>query len=941
MAAAAGSPAPSRPRGAAKKPLGYDVYDSWRSIGGTQISRNGDWVVYELLAQDGDGELVARSLRNTTEHRTPRGRNPVITPDGKFVIFSIVPLKADMDKANKDKKERQEKPASGLGIMDLATGGLTAIDRIKSFKVPEDGGAFIAYLKEPPIPKPEDRQDEEKKLAEEKRPGRKEPGTDLVVRELAAGKETTIPEVSEYAWSKPGTWLAYAVSSKTPENDGAFVRRAADGETRGLLKGPGHYRGFAFDDGGTQLAFVSDRDSFKDAAPAFKLYHWANSGPSASELVPYPAGAMPRGWAISEHSALLFSSDGRRLFFGTAPAPRPDPEDAPEPLQVDIWHWKDPELQSMQKARADDERKRSFTAVIHLREKKLVQLGAPDLPDIRLSDDETIALGSTDIPYRQLISWDRRYSDYYLVNLSDGSRKKVLERSPHGPSLSPTGRHLLYFDEPDRQWHSYRITDGRRVNLTSKLGVRFEDEASDIPGQPAPYGIAGWTEGDQSVLIYDRYDIWAVRPDGSAARAVTAGWGRSAEVIFRYLRLDPEEKAIPAKSPLLLSAVDSRTKASGFYRVSSAGNGAPEKLIMMDKSLGGLQKAASSGTYIFTQQRFDEFPDLWASGFDFRSPRKLSDANPQQADFLWGKAELISYTNADGRSLQAVLVKPEDFDPGKKYPLIVYIYERLSDSLHSYSPPAPGTLINFSRYASNGYVLLRPDIVYDTGYPGQSCLKCVVPAVQRVLAEGYVDPRRVGIQGSSWGGYQVSYLVTRTDLFAAVEAGASVVDLVSAYGSIRLDSGISRAWQYEKSQGRIGGPPWVRSLQFIENSPIFWVEKVNTPYLTIHNDEDGAVLWFQGIEFFTALRRLGKEAYLFNYNGEKHGLRERANQKHWTVHMDEFFDHYLKGAPEPEWMTAGVPYLERGRRDIESLFKSKAKEELPAPNAAGRKEKPQ
>jgi dipeptidyl aminopeptidase/acylaminoacyl peptidase len=941
---AGAAPGPVR-RAGAKRPVGYDVYDSWRSIRGTQISRDGTWLAYALVPEDGDGELVVHNLKTGSEYRSPRGVNPMITPDGRFVIFSIAPLKADMDKAKKEKRKDEEKPKSGLGIMSLATGEVKTVDRVKSFKVPEDAGAWLAYLMESPLPKAEGKKadeesggakkEPEKKATEEKKEEtakpekgkkqdkKKEPGTDLVLRELVTGNEVTTPEVAEYTWNKAGTWLAYGVSSKSSEGDGAFVRRTVDGETRCLLKGQGHYKGFAFDEKGAQAAFVSDRDNYKDDAPAFKLYHWSTPDEAAAELAPALAGTMTPGWAVSEHGQLLFSRDGRRLFFGTAPAPKSDPEDAPEPLKVDIWSWKDAELQPMQKVRADDEKKRSYLAVIHLKEKRFVQLAAPDLPEIRLSDDAKLALGSTDIPYRQLVSWDRGYDDYYLVSLLDGSRKRILEKSSRAPSFSPGGEYLLYFEEADKQWYTYRVPDGRPANLTSKLGVRFEDEESDVPGEPGPYGSAGWSEGDQSVLLYDRYDIWSVRPDGSEARMITRGQGRKDEIIFRYLKLDPEKKAIPAKSAFILSAFDHKTKASGFYRVSLAENDAPVKLVWMDKGLGGLQKARSSETYVFTEQRFDEFPDLWQSGPDFDGARRISAANPRQGEFLWGRAELTNYRNADGRVLSAVLIKPEDFDPAKKYPLMVYIYERLSDSLHRYIPPAPGTSVNLTRYVSNGYVVLEPDIAYTTGYPGESSFKCVVPAVERLLADGFIDPKRIGIQGHSWGGYEISYLVTRTDLFAAVEAGAAVVDMVSAYGGIRWESGMSRAFQYEKSQSRIGGPPWARSLQFIENSPIFWVEKVNAPYLTIHNDEDGAVPWYQGIEFFTALRRLGKEAYLFNYNGEKHGLRERDNQKHWTVHLDEFFDHYLKGAPEPEWMKTGVPYLERGRRDVESLFKAK------------------
>jgi dipeptidyl aminopeptidase/acylaminoacyl peptidase len=254
---------------------------------------------------------------------------------------------------------------------------------------------------------------------------------------------------------------------------------------------------------------------------------------------------------------------------------------------------------------------------------------------------------------------------------------------------------------------------------------------------------------------------------------------------------------------------------------------------------------------------------------------------------------------------------------------MVYIYEELTQGLHSYAAPNVGTSINIPRYVSNGYVVLRPDIVYETGYPGQSAEKCVIPAVNTVLAMGFIDPKRIGIQGHSWGGYQITYLVTKTNLFAAVEAGASVSDMVSAYGGIRWGTGMSRAFQYEKTQSRIGAPPWDAPLQFIENSPIFWVKKVQTPYLTIHNDEDDAVPWEQGIEWISAMRRLGKEAYMFTFNGERHGLRSRDNMKYWTVHMDEFFDHYLLGKPRPEWMDKGVSFQDRGKRDVAPLFKKK------------------
>ena len=914
----------------AKKPLTYAAYDGWRSIQGSQIARDGAWLVYALVPQDGDSELVVRNLKTDKEFRAARGKDPVLTMDGKFVVFTIGPLKAEMDKAKKEKKKIEDQPKGGLGIMNLATGEVATAERVKSFKLAEESGAYVAYLLEPPLKKDSDKKDdktgeakkEPEKKDEAKKPKekKKDPGNDLLIRELATGKTVTVAEVIEYVWSKNGAWLGFAVSSKKPEDDGAFVWKTA-GKIIPLMKGLGHYKSVTFDEKGTQLAFLSDRDEYKKDTSAYKLYQWAEGLPAAVELAPAVKG-LPAAMTVNENGRLQFSKDGGRLFFGYAAAPKAEPaEDAPEPVKVDLWSWKDPELQPMQKVKAEEEKKRSYMAVIHLKEKKLVPLGAPDLPSITLSEDARLVLGSSDVAYKQIVSWDQAYSDYFLVNPADGSRKKVLEKFPGGVTISPAGQYLLYFDEIDKNWFAYRVQDGKTFNLTAKLGARFEQEDWDTPSLPGPYGSAGWTDGDRTVLLYDQFDVWEVKPDGSGGRNATKGLGRRETLVFRYRSLDREEKTVAAKTPVWLSAVNDRTKASGFYKTTLSTDAEPSKVLMLDKSCGGLQKAKQAESYIFTLQKFEEFPDLWVSGPALADMKKLTDANPQQAGYNWGRSELIQYMNADGRILDAILTKPEDFDPAKKYPLMVYIYEKLADGLHRYQAPGPGTSINFTRYASNGYIILQPDIVYEIGYPGSSALKCVLPAIEKVVGMGCIDRARIGIQGHSWGGYQITYLVTQTDIFAAVQAGASVSNMTSAYGGIRWGSGMVREFQYEKTQSRIGAPLFSRALQFIENSPVFWAERVKTPYLSIHNDDDDAVPWYQGIEFFTALRRLGKEAYMFNFNGEKHGLRERENQKYWTLHQDEFFDHYLLGRPRPSWMDKPVPYLERGQRDINALYK--------------------
>lgn len=944
----------------AKKPISYDVYDTWKSIQGTKLSSDGRWLIYSLVPGEGDPELVVLDLQTGKENRYPRGREAVFTCDDKFIVYTIVPPKAEVDKAKKEKKKPEEQPKNGLGIINLGTGEQITVDRVKSFKLAEESGKYLAYLLEPPLPRENERakKEEEKKetekkepevkpaekkeleakpeaKAEEKKEGKKpekkkEPGTELVIRELETNKTISVQEVSEYTWSKNGRYLAYAVSSKKPENDGAFLIQPDTSQTITLLQGQGHYTGLAFDEKGQKLAFLSDRDDYQEKVSPYRLYFWQEGMKAAVEVAGPKTAVLPAKTSPSENRVPFFSRDGNLLFFGYAAISEPEPENAPEPVKVDIWSWTDPELQPMQKVRAEEEKKKNFLAVCHLntKERKIVILGSEDLPDIRLSDDGQKAIGVNNRPYRQLVSWDRDYADYFLVDLKSGQKTKILEKFPNPVSFSPAGNYLIFYDDLADAWFTYRLSDGKKFDLTSRLGVKFFREDWDTPNEPPAYGLAGWAENDSSVLIYDRYDIWEIKPDGSSARTITGKCGRENNLVLRYLKLDPEEKAISLKKPLLLSAFHEKTKATGFYRLEPQKNSSPERLIYLDKMLSGLQKAKKAEKYVFTIQTFEEFPDLWVSGPEFKDIKKVSQANPQQADYLWGKAELITYLNADGKELQAVLIKPENFDPGQKYPLMVYIYERLSDQLHRYYAPGPGTNINFTRYVSNGYVILMPDIVYEVGYPGLSALKCVVPAVEKVIGLGFIDPKKIGIQGHSWGGYQITYLVTRTNIFAACEAGAAVSNMVSAYGGIRWGTGMSRAFQYEKTQSRIGSPPWERALQFIENSPIFWVERVQTPYLTIHNDEDDAVPWYQGIEFFTAMRRLGKPAWMFVFNGEKHGLRQRENQKYWTIHLDEFFDHFLKGAPEPDWMKKGVTYLERGKRDVSVYYQPKKEKEV-------------
>ncbi|HKG91974.1 MAG TPA: prolyl oligopeptidase family serine peptidase, partial [Gemmatimonadaceae bacterium] len=483
---------------------------------------------------------------------------------------------------------------------------------------------------------------------------------------------------------------------------------------------------------------------------------------------------------------------------------------------------------------------------------------------------------------------------------------------PFGASLSPGGKYVVYFR--DGRWFAHPTAEpAQRVDLTARLsGVRFEQETWDRPSVPASWGVAGWTPGDGGLLLNTRYDLWEVDPSGKRpARVVTDSVGTRLGLSFRLVDFDRDDPYVDPAAPQLFRVLDTRTKASGFWRDYVRGDVPPERIVMGDERYGTPSRARNADSYLVTRESFTRFPDLWA-GTRLDSLTRLTDANPQQRDYSWGSAQLVSWLSDDGVPLQGLLFLPAEYESSRKYPLLVYFYEQYSDDLHQYRAPSGRNTINPTVYTSLGYAVFIPDIAYTTGYPGPSALKSVVPGVQSLIARGVVDPDAVGIAGQSWGGYQAAYIITQTTLFRAAFAGAPVANMTSAYGGIRWESGVARAFQYEHDQSRIGGSIWQYPTRFIENSPLFYADRVRTPLFIMSNDNDGAVPWQEGIQLFVALRRLGREVYLIDYNGDGHNPRKRANQKDVDMRMQQFFAHHLLGAPAPDWMRRGVPFLRKG-----------------------------
>ena len=907
-----------------KKPLTHDVYDSWKGVEGDEIANNGNYVLFNVNPQEGDGELYIKSYGNNAITKYNRGTKAAFTNDSRFAVFQIKPEYQKVRALKLKNKKTDELPKDSLALVSLPEMRVVKVPRVKSYKLPKEGNNWVAYKLEEPLPAKED---DKLKTAPKKAPAKgfnkKAEGTELVLHNLQTGQEQRFSRVTDYIFSEQGNML-YFVKDKLDSlhNAGVFAVSTSDLKAMPIDSGKVSYQGISADKAGGQLAYVATMDSVGADVRYFNLNYWNRKEDKKLVLADTASKGMTTDWMVSGNGELKFSEDGKRLFFGTFPRPTCYEKDTTQleedKVSLDIWTYKDPLIQPMQLKNNEEELKRSFLAMYDLKGKKMQQLATLEVPDVYLDAYLTgdVALGVSDEKYKITIGYETpTRKDAYLIDLKKGNRKQVLTETRGTPRLSPMGKYVYWYEPVDSSWYTLATKGGDKVNLTRRTGLPFYDETNDMPVLPDAYGMVGWVEDDNYLLVYDKYDIWQLDPSGKKAPGnLTDTYGREHNLRFRYVQLDEEEKFIPENATLYLDGFDLKTKANGFYRDYLGKEAQPEQLVFSDNAYSDLQKAKNDDRITFRKGSFREYNDLYTSDLNFAKVEKLSNANPQMKDYLWGTVELVEWKSTDGVPLQGLLYKPENFDTNKKYPMMVYFYERSSDTMHRHRVPAPSaSTINIPYFVSNDYLVFVPDIVYTNGYPGESAMDCVVPGVLSLVNKGFVDVKNMALQGQSWGGYQIAYMITRTNLFKTAMAGAPVANMTSAYGGIRWGTGLSRQFQYEHTQSRVGGTLWEKPLQFIENSPLFFADRVETPLLIMHNDADGSVPWYQGIELFMALRRLQKPVWMLVYNGEDHNLVQRKNRKDLSVRLSQYFDYYLKGAPMPVWMKQGVPSVMKGK----------------------------
>ena len=870
----------------ASKSLTVDDLVTWQRITDREISDNGKWVACKMEPWEGDATVYLYAAQGQETATFSPADKFAFSASSGYLVVTQTPGKSTVDSLKILKTKEDKMPMNTLVIYSVA-GKKETIDSLKTFKLADEAD-WIAYQR-----------------------GRKD--STLYVRSLDGSKTFQFPTVTDFQFAKKSGMLYY--TSAAEGEAGIFTLNPEKGSPALIKEGKGVFKQTTFDEKGERLAFLycADKDS---SYKALSLWLSEHNAP-AKEIATRGNKAFPAEWVINENGMLQFSKSASRLFFGTSPEPRQKDTTqlAENRPNVQVWSWDEPVQYTVQNYNKEKDLKKSYQAVYNLGNGSIFQLANEELPNIQLGNegDAALALLSTSRPYSLSSMWEARTrSDYYTVSLDNGERKQIAQADYGRFRLSPQGKYAYWYGETDSCWYTIALAEGKRYRLTTPESFPAWDEENDVPNHPYAHGAAGWTANDQNLLIYDRYDIWKFDPTAATSPINLTVNGRKEKLSYRLEQLDKEARFIDLGKPQLLKGFNETTKGYGFYNARLSAPAAPKTLLAGNYMLRSINKAKNTDDVIYTMETFQQYPDIHYSTLAFKKSVQLTHGDKQQEGFIWGTAELVSWISLDGRPLEGVVYKPANFDPNKKYPMMVNFYERNSETLYNYRMPEPHrSTIDYHLYNSNEYVIFNPDIRYVDGYPGESCYNCLMPGITMMIAKGYINEKGIGAQGHSWGGYQVAYLATRTNLFSAIESGAPVVNMFSAYGGIRWGSGMARSFQYEHTQSRLGATPWSSPLRYLENSPLFTMDKVQTPILIMHNDADGHVPWYQGIEYFVAMKRLGKPCWLLNYTGEPHWPMHMANRIDFQRRMFQFFNHSLKNQKMLKWMSEGVPAVEQ------------------------------
>ncbi len=867
-----------------KRAMQIEDYARWRSIVSTSIADDGDWMTYGYRHHRADDTLYVRNLNNEQEFLVPRASQPEFSADSRWLAYMVA---LTFKEAEKLRNENEPVPRRA-GLLNLATGDTVTWDNVTSFAFSK-GSNYLAV----------------KRAAADTKAEHK--GTDLILRNLNGGYDELIGNVGEFSFNKPGTALAHTVDAAGKSGNGVYLYFLATNVRRVLDNDTLTYAQLTWEEEGSALAVLKGAkpDSLTERESRLLAFTDVLGEAQRFELDPAATSDFPAEMVISERGTLSWSEDLSLVLFGVKLQEEKFEEDDDNPVaDVDIFHWRDDRLQTVQTVQANRDRGFTFTSVFVLAKGDFVQLADSTMRTIDVTRNGLWGIGRDDRAY--ISDWKESRADYYRVNTATGERTLVVEGQMRTLGLSPDSKHWLYWKD-GHVW-DYAIESGATLNLTQSAPLSFVNEQWDYAGTKPPYGIAGWTEGGDAVVLNHRYDLWLQPLDGSPATVLTAGKGDDNRIRLRYVRLDSEERFIDLSQEVMLSAYGDLTKRFGYFALR---NGRVQERIWDDMRVVNLRKAKEADRVMFTIETFVDFPNYYVSDIGMARREQITDANPWQSEYHWGSNILIEYENKDGVPLQGVLSVPDGYEPGQTMPLLVDFYEKRSQDLYRYSRLVFRDTPMFAKYVSNGYLVLLPDVHFNIGTTHEDMLDCVEAATRKVVEMGYADPARIGLHGHSFSGGGASFIATRSTMFAAIVAGAAPINLAGEFNILFHGSGQNNHRYDVYGQGRYGTNPFHDFELYRAQSPITWVETMDTPLLYLHGKEDGAVEYNQGMEFYNALRFFGKPVIFASYPDQDHHLSKLENQKDFMTRMEQFYDHYLKGEPAPAWMTNGIPFLKR------------------------------
>ncbi|MCH8534683.1 MAG: prolyl oligopeptidase family serine peptidase [Flavobacteriaceae bacterium] len=912
-----------------KKVLSHNDYDLWKSISKYDVSEDGAYLVTEAktTTNRGNGFLQLNNLLTHQATSFPRGTQGKLTHNQNYLVYLVKP---DYDTLRNQKKEeiKKEKQAKNqLRVFSVETGELVLeVDRVKKYYLPKENSDFLVIEKHKNLPE-EDKNEENSSQKSKKKKNKAQNKTNqkqavekqdyALVYAFATKELDTLVNFKNLALPEKASHFYYTtINQKEKEDLGVYKYDVSTLSSKLMDASFGDYAQLATSKDGQHFAFVAARMQKEKDSLNYGLFYFDQE--RIHMLVDTIANQLQDGWQISKYQKPMFSENNQRLFYYAQPKIEYQidttllKEEIPD---VDVWTYTDGMIQPEQKAKEKQLLQKAYVGYFDLNSFKKVDLQPAHLENIDLgrTKETQNAIASTNNDYELSRSWEYPWKrDFYVVHTETGEHELIIKGKTNYLYANDEMNFAVFYDFDKLNWYSINLLTKEISPLTEALPVAFYNEENDVPASASAYGFGGYLNANE-VILYDEFDVWKfdlnlINPPEKLTN------GREDQIQYRAFRLDPEKRQMASyyKEELLLSGFHKYNKTNGLFSLSQEGS-LNVLISMQDHLISGIKKAEKAETLVYRKQDFQNYPDVFH--LSKNEDHQITQLNSQKEDFYWGEVNLISWRAYDDEELQGLLYMPEDFDASKKYPMITYFYEKRSDNFHRYISPQPSaSIVNISYLVSNGYVAFVPDIVYQKGDPGKSAENCVLSGVDYVIENyNFIDETKMAIQGQSWGGYQVAHLITKTNRFAAAGSGAPVSNMTSAYGGIRWQSGLSRQFQYEKTQSRIGATLWEDLPAYLRNSPLFGVPEVETPVLIMHNDKDGAVPYYQGIEFFMGLRRLEKPAWLLVYNNEAHNLRKVKNKQDLSIRMMQFFDHFLKDEPLPIWMKDGIPRVKKAK----------------------------